>query len=71
MSNLEDNYRPDKVKNELASEVNTAKEIPTFSKQQLTTFHSKYVDGYDEVLAVLDETNVIPDLEDRASKKDD
>ncbi|ADG83824.1 hypothetical protein [Thermincola potens] len=52
----------DKTKNRLTSKIKTAQEVPIFSQQQINTFNSKYVDSLDEVLAVLDETNVTPDL---------
>lgn len=37
-----------------------AQEVPIFSETQLRTFNSKYVDGFDEAMAVLDETNKTP-----------
>jgi len=41
----------------ISSKIKTAKELPVFSEAQRKTFFSDYVDGLDEALAVLDETN--------------
>lgn len=41
----------------LESKMETAKDLPIFSDAQRETFFSNKVDGLDEALAVLDETN--------------
>lgn len=45
---------------EASSNIKKTQEVPEFSRTQLRTFNSKYVDSYDEVNAVLDETNKTP-----------
>lgn len=42
------------------ADIKEAQDVPEFSRAQLRTFNSKYVDGLDEALAVLDETNRTP-----------
>lgn len=52
-------FKRDRSITKATAEIKEAQEVPEFSRAQLTTFNSKYVDGLDEALAVLDETNRI------------
>jgi hypothetical protein len=57
---LSNNTNHEKTRSEATADIKEAQDVPEFSRAQLRTFNSKYVDGLDEALAVLDKTNRIP-----------